>query len=298
MDAPATETEEPLALPGDGLREGIVDELRRRIGDSLVDVELRPNDDLWVRVATAAWAPTGMALRAMGFTYFCYLSALDWMPSPYGRGEDNPDEPPPERTTEIVQGVTGGATRFQMLARVLDPVRHVGVTVKADVPDDDLRMESWHTIWAGANWHERETWEMFGIQFTGHPDLRHIYLPGAFEGFPLRKDFPLLSRMIKPWPGIVDVEPMPAEEAEEAVEAVEAAPAEEPAAADAVEDATSAPAPPAEDEAASAPEVAADTAQVTDRTVENAPDSKAPGPEPSPELEDRDRDDGGSARQP
>ena len=43
------------------------------------------------------------------------------------------------------------------------------------------------------------------------PRPRHIYLPGDFEGYPLRKDFPLLARMVKPWPGIVDVEPMPGE---------------------------------------------------------------------------------------
>ena len=53
---------------------------------------------------------------------------------------------------------------------------------------------------------------MFGIGFAGHPDLRNMYLPTEFEGYPLRKDFPLLARMVKPWPGIVDVEPMPAEE--------------------------------------------------------------------------------------
>ena len=53
---------------------------------------------------------------------------------------------------------------------------------------------------------------MFGIVFAGHPDLRNMYLPTDFEGFPLRKDFPLLARMVKPWPGIVDVEPMPAED--------------------------------------------------------------------------------------
>ncbi len=281
--------EETLALPGDGLREGIVDELRRRIGEALVDSELRPNDDLWVRVATGAWADTGRALHAMGFTYFSFLSGLDWMPSPYGRGEDNPDEPPPERTTEVVQGVVGGDTRFQVFARVVDPVRHVGVTIKADVPDDDLRVESWHTIWAGANWHERETAEMFGIEFVGHPDLRHMYLPGDFEGFPLRKDFPLLSRMIKPWPGIVDVEPMPEEEAEEAAAEVtagadaattgdEAAATDD--AAEAVADATTAPEPPTETEVASAPEEAADPADVTDRTEENAPDQ-----EPAPEAE-------------
>jgi NADH-quinone oxidoreductase subunit C len=50
---------------------------------------------------------------------------------------------------------------------------------------------------------------MFGVTFDGHPGLRHLYLPGGFEGHPLRKDFPLVARMVKPWPGIVDVEPMP-----------------------------------------------------------------------------------------
>ena len=50
---------------------------------------------------------------------------------------------------------------------------------------------------------------MFGIEFVGHPHLTHIYLPGDFEGHPLRKDFPLIARMVKPWPGIVDVEPLP-----------------------------------------------------------------------------------------
>jgi hypothetical protein len=135
------------------------------------------------------------------------------MPSPYGRGEDDPTEPPPERETTIRQGVTGGDTRFQVFARVTDIRRHVGITLKTDVPDDTLTVESWFTVYAGANWHERETHEMFGIDFAGHPDLRNMYLPTEFEGFPLRKDFPLLARMVKPWPGIVDVEPMPAEEA-------------------------------------------------------------------------------------
>ena len=200
---------EPQALPGDGLREGIVDDLRRHLGEALLDSELKPNDDLWVRVATDSWKATGDALHEMGFEYFCFLSAIDWMPSPYGRGEDDPTEPPPERSTEVRQGVTGGDTRFQVFARVTDIHRHVGVTLKADVPDDTLTIESWFTVFAGANWHERETHEMFGITFAGHPDLRNMYLPTEFEGFPLRKDFPLLARMVKPWPGIVDVEPLP-----------------------------------------------------------------------------------------
>ena len=55
---------------------------------------------------------------------------------------------------------------------------------------------------------------MYGFQFDGHPGLRHIYLPTEFEGFPLRKDFPLLAREVKPWPGLVDVEPLPGEPAD------------------------------------------------------------------------------------
>ena len=56
---------------------------------------------------------------------------------------------------------------------------------------------------------------MFGITFEGNRDLRHLYLPTDFEGHPLRKEFPLLARVVKPWPGIVDVEPMPGEDPEE-----------------------------------------------------------------------------------
>ena len=165
-----------------------------------------------MRVRTDAWVQTAETVKALGFDYFCFLSVLDWMPSPYGRGEDDPTEPPPERETAIRPGYTGGDTRFQLFARLVSSTRHLGFTLKVDVPDvPEPEMPTWVGVYAGANWHEREAWEMFGIRFAGHPDLRHLYLPTDFEGHPLRKDFPLLARMVKPWPGIVDVEPMPAE---------------------------------------------------------------------------------------
>jgi len=225
-DAPvdAAADESPAALPGDALREGVIDRLRADLGEGLVDSHIEPQTDLWVRVTAAAWADAAASLKAQGFDYFCFLSAIDWLPSPYGKGEDDPSIPEderPEPSTEVVPGVTGGDTRFQVFARLTDTRRHFGVTIKADVPE--FVVPSWVASFAGANWHERETHEMFGIGFAGHPDLRNLYLPSGFEGFPLRKDFPLLARMIKPWPGIVDVEPMPADdEADESA----AAPAE------------------------------------------------------------------------
>jgi NADH-quinone oxidoreductase subunit C len=209
----ATDTDEqPAALPGDGLREGIIDDLRHRIGDAIVDTHISPNDDLWIRVQTDAWRQTAEALKAAGFTFFSFISGLDWMPSPFGKGEEDPTAEPKEPDTEIRQGVTGGETRFQVFARLVDLDRHVGVTIKADVPDEPFAVDSWSMVFAGANWHERECHEMYGIGFNGHPDLRNMYLPTDFEGYPLRKDFPLLARMIKPWPGIVDVEPMPVQD--------------------------------------------------------------------------------------
>jgi NADH-quinone oxidoreductase subunit C len=215
-DTAAGEDGSVAALPGDGLREGIVADLRERIGDALIATHISPNDDLWVRVRTDSWLDTAKALVAAGFANFSFLSAIDWMPSPYGKGEDDPTAEPVEPDTEIRQGVTGGGTRMQVFARLTDIERHVGITIKVDVDDDDPILDSWVEVFAGANWHERECHEMFGVGFNRHPDLRNIYLPTEFEGNPLRKDFPLVARMVKPWPGIVDVEPMPVIDDEDA----------------------------------------------------------------------------------
>ena len=115
----------------------------------------------------------------------------------------------PKEPEGMTWGYTGGATRFQVFARVMSVAERVTLTLKADIPDATLTVDSWADLYGGANWHEREAWEMFGITFAGHRNLRHIYLPSEFEGHPLRKDYPLLARMVKPWPGIVDVEGMP-----------------------------------------------------------------------------------------
>lgn len=204
-----------VAQLGDTLRDDAVATLREALGDGLLDSLVKP-DDVWVRVSADAWRQAGLALRDLvGCDHFCFLSAIDWLPNPFGRSEEDPSQPAPERETEIKQGYCGGETRFQVFARLTNINKHFGVTIKADVPDEHPVIESWISVFAGANWHERECHEMFGIGFDGHPDLRNMYLPTDFEGYPLRKDFPLLARLVKPWPGIADIEPLPGGDDEE-----------------------------------------------------------------------------------
>ena len=205
----------PLSSPAetapvvDAARDQIVADICATLGASVVDSLVKPGNDVWIRVTTESWNSSMQKLQAMGFDYFCFLSAIDWLPSPFGSGEDDPIEPAPERDSTIRPGYTGGETRMQMLVRLVNSRTHIGVNIKTDVPDEGYIVDSISNVFAGANWHEREAHEMFGIGFVGHPDLRNMYLPADFEGFPMRKDFPLLARMVKPWPGIVDVEPLP-----------------------------------------------------------------------------------------
>ena len=80
-------------------------------------------------------------------------------------------------------------------------LRGQGLLLKTLVPRDAAELPSATSVYRGANWHERETFEMFGVVFTGHPDLKPLLLPDGFEGHPLRKDFILASRVAKAWPG-------------------------------------------------------------------------------------------------
>jgi NADH-quinone oxidoreductase subunit C len=68
------------------------------------------------------------------------------------------------------------------------------VRIKCPVPADDPVIDSIVPSWPGANWYERECWDLFGIQFRGHPDLRRILMYEGFEGHPLRKDYPYNKR--------------------------------------------------------------------------------------------------------
>jgi NADH-quinone oxidoreductase subunit C len=90
---------------------------------------------------------------------------------------------------------------FTVVAHVWSSRRKHGLLIRARVPREDPVVESVVDLFPGAAWHERETFEMFGITFARHPGLRPLLLPPEFEGHPLRKEFVLASRVAKAWPG-------------------------------------------------------------------------------------------------
>ncbi|MET7483111.1 NADH-quinone oxidoreductase subunit C [Streptomyces sp. NPDC005538] len=128
---------------------------------------------LTVDVPPTTWLSALRTARDdLGCTYFDWLSAVD--------------EP---------------GTGFRVSAHVvaLSPVRRL--LVRTTVPHENPALPTAVDVYAGAAWHERETHEMFGVDFEGHPALDHLLLPETFEGHPLRKDFVLAARVAKAWPG-------------------------------------------------------------------------------------------------
>ncbi|MFC9057772.1 NADH-quinone oxidoreductase subunit C [Streptomyces sp. NPDC057074] len=130
-------------------------------------------DVLTVDVPPASWISALETARdRLGCTYFDWLSAVD--------------EP---------------GTGFRVAAHVvaLGPVRRL--LLRTTVPHESPALPTAVAVYAGAAWHERETHEMFGVEFADHPALDHLLLPEGFEGHPLRKDFVLAARVAKAWPG-------------------------------------------------------------------------------------------------
>jgi NADH-quinone oxidoreductase subunit C len=125
-------------------------------------------------VAAKRWVPTLQAARDSGLTFFDWLSAVD----------------------ELDEG-------FSVVVHVADLSRHpvLHLLVRTRIPREAPVLTSATGVYRGAAWHERETHEMFGIEFDGHPGLDPLLLPDGFDGHPLRKEFVLAARAAKPWPG-------------------------------------------------------------------------------------------------
>ncbi|GAA4782565.1 NADH-quinone oxidoreductase subunit C [Streptomyces sanyensis] len=135
----------------------------------------RSHDLLTVDVPPQEWLRALRTARStLGCTFFDWLSAVD--------------EP---------------GTGFRVCAHVAALGRGTvrRLLLRTTVPHDAPSLPTAVGVYAGADWHERETHEMFGVDFTGHPHLHPLLLPEGFEGHPLRKDFVLAARVAKAWPG-------------------------------------------------------------------------------------------------
>jgi NADH-quinone oxidoreductase subunit C len=190
-----SESETVTQSPSDA--EAVVDPLRE-FADSVAEtvdgeavvafgtVKVKVPADRWVDTLT-------VARDDLGLVFFSWLSAIDWA------NETQTGDPLNDEVEE----------RIEVLTTVADLSEGKRVTFSTDLSHEAPAIDTLVEVYSGANWHEREAHEMFGIDFKGHPDLSHLYLPESFLGTPLRKSYPLLSREVKPWPGTVDVESMP-----------------------------------------------------------------------------------------
>ena len=136
------------------------------VSESFGDVTVTFGPDEWV---------DGLAMLRdrLSLSYFDWLSAVD----------------------------EGGSAGFSVFCHLYDPQSHQHVLARTAVDADSPSLASATDVYRGAAWHERETHEMFGIDFPGHPHLVTLLLPDEFVGHPLRKDFVLTARVSKSWPG-------------------------------------------------------------------------------------------------
>lgn len=175
-----------------GSDEGLA-RVRQALGDRASRVELNFDQvdltcspDELVAVMTALAETPGLECR-----FLTFLSGIDW--SEFGGGEEAKGE----------EDVKSG---LEVLVHVYSPDFVVHVNVHVPVDPEHPVCPSITSIYPGAIWHERETHEMFGIHFDGHPRLVNLYLPEDFEGRPLLKSFRLSTRIVKDWPGAKDPE--------------------------------------------------------------------------------------------
>ena len=142
---------------------------------SLADTPLEPaasSDQPALEVPAASIAEVGLVLRdtpALRFEFLADLTAVDWWPR----------EP-----------------RFEVVYHLASVEHRMRLRLKVRVPGDRPALPTVQGVWPAANWLEREVWDLFGIVFTGHGDLRRLLMPDDWEGHPLRKDYPVQIRMV------------------------------------------------------------------------------------------------------
>jgi len=147
----------------------LLERLTEKFGKAVLETSSFRGDDVAL-VTNEVWRDALRFLREdprCACTYWVDLSCVDF----------------PDRSDS-----EGG--RFEVYAIVYSVAKKHRIRVKTRVPESDPEIDSLTPVYGGANWAERECYDMFGVKFRGHPDLRRILMYEEFEGYPLRKDYP------------------------------------------------------------------------------------------------------------
>ena len=138
----------------------------------------------WVKrdhlVAVATWLKHEATMAFDAPVFVTCIDRLDWRPL---------GVPPSEHWTD-----DSGRPRFEVCYQLRSSTHRHRVRLKIAVSEADARCPSLATLWPAFDWQERETFDLYGIRFEGHPDLRRIFLYEEFVGYPLRKDYPKEKR--------------------------------------------------------------------------------------------------------
>jgi|Deesub1362A_J573_1020465.scaffolds.fasta_scaffold00057_45 NADH-quinone oxidoreductase subunit C len=148
------------------LRSEILEKVREKLSDYILDSKVQRERRLLISVDGKNILEVCSALNEIGFDHLSCIATVEY------------DD------------------RFEVVYHLWSYSNNNLLTVKARLQKESPRIDSVTSIWKSADWHEREAYDMMGIVFEGHPDLRRILTPDDFEGHPLRKDFQLTER---PW---------------------------------------------------------------------------------------------------
>lgn len=141
----------------------IADRLKENFKDAILEVKIVSPADSFIKVNPNSWKDIALFLRDDPFMKFDYLMCLS--------------------------GVDYGKGKLGTVYNIYSMSNKHRVNIKIEVNSESPEIPSVAEIWPTANWHEREAYDMFGIKFIGHPDLRRILMPDDWEGHPLRKDY-------------------------------------------------------------------------------------------------------------
>jgi NADH-quinone oxidoreductase subunit C len=159
----------------------VLDALVAKHGDAIEKIETVHGDETAVvkrdkLLAVATWLRDDAAMAFDAPVFVTCIDRLDWAPV-------GPGVAPSEKWTE-------DKPRFEIVFQLRSTRHKHRVRLKVMAAENDARVPSLTPLWAGFDWQERETFDMYGIRFEGHPDLRRIYMYEEFVGYPLRKDYP------------------------------------------------------------------------------------------------------------